>query len=408
MATPEFIPWTSGNQLRLLTGGSEFFPGLVAAIDTAQHSVFLETYIFANDPTAQRVVGALTRAAQRGVQVHVLVDGFGARNFVTDFGTDFQKNHVRFLVYRPEFLPWRFRRNRLRRLHRKLAVVDQKIAFVGGINIIDDGNTPAQLGHRFDFALSVLGPVAQQIHHAALREWTLVARSGFQAHLHHFQQHWLMEYRNLRQRLRDHIPNHSNLPLGQIRFLPRDNTLHRNTIANAYLAAIASAQSEICLAHAYFLPGYRFRHALHNAAQRGVRVKLLLQGNTDHPLLQYATRALYGSLLKAGIELYEFTGGFLHAKVGVTDQQWATVGSSNIDPFSLSLAHEGNVEICDTNFAKQLHQKLQNAIEQQSQQITLEQLKQAGWWSRGSRWIAYGLVRLLINFAGYGVRRGMD
>lgn len=406
----EQIPWTTGNQLKLFQGGNSLFPALVAAIEAAERSIFLETYIFAKDATTQTIATALERAAQRGVQVHVLVDGFGTRNFVADFGESLSAARVRFLVYRPELTTWRLRRSRLRRLHRKLAVIDKKTAFVGGINIIDDNNCPPQLAPRFDFAVQVTGAVAEQIHHAALREWMLVARSGFQAHLHHFRQHWLLEYRRLRQRLSNSPRNHTDPVQGQVqvRFLPRDNARHRSTIADAYLGAIASAQNEIFLAHAYFFPGYRFRRALLDARQRGVQVKLLLQGHTDHPLLQYATRALYGNLLEGGIELYEFTGGFLHAKVGIVDQHWATVGSSNIDPFSLSLAHEGNLEIRDPTFTHQLGQALQTAVEQQSVQITLEQLKHAGWLSRANRWLAYGLVRLLINFAGYGARRGME
>jgi cardiolipin synthase len=108
------------------------------------------------------------------------------------------------------------------------------------------------------------------------------------------------------------------------------------------------------------------------------------------------------------IEIYEYQHSYLHAKVAVIDRHWATVGSSNIDPFSLSLAHEGNLEIRDSTFTSQLGQALQTAIEQQSVQVTLEQLKHAGWLSRANRWLAYGLVRLLINFAGYGARRGME
>ncbi|MEY4593105.1 MAG: cardiolipin synthase ClsB [Pseudomonadota bacterium] len=409
---PDNIPWTSGNYLKLHTGGNEFFPALIAAIDKAQHNVFLETYLYADDLTTAAITEALLRAGMRGVQVQVLVDGFGSRHFFRSLAQTFQGTGVRFLVYRPEHRSWKFRRSRLRRLHRKLAVVDHHIAFIGGINIIDDNNTPPGLSPRFDFAIEASGPIAQQVHHAALREWALVARSGFQSHLHHWRQHWTAEYRQLSHRLRQSLmvstAQKQLTKPGQVRFLPRDNTRHRQTIANAYLSAIESAQQHIILAHVYFLPGFRFRHALREAALRGVQVTLLLQGTSDHPLLQYATQALYGNLLRAGIELHEFTGGFLHAKVGCIDGQWCTVGSSNIDPFSLSLAHEGNLEIRDSEFAGALEQRLKTAIEQQSRQITLEQLKHAGWWSRANRWLAYGLVQLLINFAGYGARRGMD
>lgn len=401
MRHPDRLPWTSGNHLQLLRGGGEFFPALITAIDAAQDSVFLETYIFANDVVGQSVIAALCRAAERGVAVNVLVDGFGARHFASHWGDRLAAANVSWLVYRPERTPWRLRRNRLRRLHRKLAVVDCQTAFVGGINIIADDNTPPGLAPRFDFAVSASGPLVLQVRHAALRQWSLVARIGFEAKLRYWRKkHWLDEYRRLRRGLFRAVPLDAND--GQARFLSRDNTRHRQTIANAYLEAIAHAQKEVFLAHAYFLPGYRFRHALRDAAARGVRVVLLLQGASDHRLLQYATRALYGSLLAAGIELYEFTGGFLHAKVGVVDGQWATVGSSNIDPFSLTLAHEGNLEIRDEAFAASLRQELFGLLGEHARHTTLLDLKKAGWRSRVSRWLAYGMVRLLAALVGYG------
>ena len=404
---PDNIPWTAGNQLQLLNSGAEFFPALINAIDAAQREIFLETYLFANDATGQAVAGALTRAAKRSVRVCVLVDGFGARNFMTDFGKRFQDAGVRYLSYRPAKTAWRFRRSQLRRLHRKLAVIDREIAFVGGINIIDDHNTPAGVGTRIDYAVVARGPITEQVYRAALREWTLVARSGFQAHLQRWTQQWLTEYRQLRHQDPNEIFDNSANTGPQARFLPRDNIRHRHCIVNAYLAAIETAQTSVLLAHAYFLPGFRIRHALREAAQRGVKVTILLQGSSDHWMLQFATRALYGSLLKEGISLYEYTSGFLHAKVGVIDGLWLTVGSSNMDPFSIYLAHEGNLEIRDTLMGEMLTQDIQRLIENDSTAITSEQLTHTPWLSRVARWSAYGLVRLLIALAGYGASREM-
>ena len=133
-------------------------------------------------------------------------------------------------------------------------------------------------------------------------------------------------------------------------FLVRDNFHHRRDIEPAYMRAIKQAGSEIILAHAYFLPGLEFRHALIHAARRGVRVVLLLQGRMEYLLQHYASRALYGNFLDAGIEIYEYRQNFLHAKVAVIDGHWATVGSSNIDPFSLFLSREANVVIDDEAF----------------------------------------------------------
>ena len=147
-------------------------------------------------------------------------------------------------------------------------------------------------------------------------------------------------------------------------FVVRDNFAHRRDIERAYLAALALAHDEILLASAYFLPGYRFRRLLKNAAARGVRVHLLVQGHTDHPFFQAAARALYRDLLAAGVAIHEYQASELHAKVAVVDSHWATVGSSNIDPFSLLLAREANIVVDDAAFARDLRQRLHQAISQ--------------------------------------------
>ena len=158
-------------------------------------------------------------------------------------------------------------------------------------------------------------------------------------------------------------------------FLMRDNFHHRRDIEAAYMRAIKQAESEIILAHAYFLPGRDFRHALINAAGRGVRVVLLLQGKVEYLLEHYGSRALYGSFLDAGIEIYEYHKSFLHAKVAVIDGHWATVGSSNIDPFSLLLAREANVVVDDEGFAATLAQSLKKTVETDGRQILADDWK---------------------------------
>ena len=184
----------------------------------------------------------------------------------------------------------------------------------------------------------------------------------------------------------------------------RDNIRLRHDIEHASLLGIASARRDILLANAYFLPGRRFRQTLLDAARRGVRIPLLIQGIADHPLQQRATRALYGQLLDAGIRIVEYHRSYLHAKVAVIDDHWATVGSSNIDPFSLLLAREANVVIRNAPFATGLRTRLQEAINLGGHEI------HASDWQRGSglqrlfNWVAYGLVRLMIGIAGYGNR----
>ena len=382
----ELIP---GNRLTLLQNGAEYFPALEAAIDQARREIFLETYIYEYDATGQRISAALMRAAGRGVTVHLLLDGFGTKTLARSVVEQLRTAGVQVLVYRPKVSPWTLKRARLRRMHRKIAVIDTRIAFVGGINIIDDMDAPGQIPPRYDYAVAVEGPLLAEIHYTARRLWTLVSWSQ------------LKRRRSRRYRSRIKLP-----PCGETwaALVKRDNLRHRHDIEDAYLQAIATAKQEILLANAYFLPGRRFRQELIQARARGVRVVLLLQGRVEYLLLHYASRALYGMLLEAGVEIYSYHKSFLHAKVAVIDGNWATVGSSNIDPFSLMLAREANVVALDAGFAATLRDSLLRAIDQGAQQIMADHWNRQPYYQRFLAWVSYGMVRFLMGMAGYARR----
>jgi cardiolipin synthase len=291
------------------------------------------------------------------------------------------------LKFRPKISPWTLRRRRLRRLHRKIAVIDQSLAFVGGINIIDDLDAPGQVSPRYDYAVSVEGPLVKKIYVSTRRLWLRVVWSGrlrFDWHRDKKRQAPLPE------------------PAGHMKsiFLVRDNFRHRRDIENAYLQAIEQAQSEIIVANAYFLPGRNFRQALFRAAGRGVRVVLLLQGKMEHRLAHYASRALFGSFLDAGIEIYEYHQSILHAKVAVIDNHWATVGSSNLDPFSLLLALEANIVVDDHNFATALKDSLEQAAKAGARRIFENNWKLQPIMHRLLCWLSYGLIRFMAGIAG--------
>jgi len=382
----DFLP---GNRIDLLTTGSEYFPALLEAIAAALVEVRIESYIFENDALGRRVVDALLQAARRGVAVHVMVDGFGASGFMPAFGAELIGAGVEVQVYRPEVARFKFRRHRLRRMHRKLVAVDARIAFVGGINIIDDMNVehmPKQTPPRYDYALRIEGPLLAPIHAAMRHLWKLVGWASLQ-----------------RRPDAPTICEAATTACGNMTaaFLIRDNLGHRRDIEDAYLAAIAAAQSEIIIANAYFLPGRSFRQALTAAARRGVKVTVLLQGRVEYLLLHYASQALYGALLAADVRIYEYRRSFLHAKVAVIDGHWATVGSSNIDPFSLLLAREANVVVKNSAFAAGLLASLRLAMQQGAVEVRREDWKKKFWPVRMAHWLAYALVRLMVGLAGY-------
>jgi cardiolipin synthase len=293
---------------------------------------------------------------------------------------------VKALVFRPKISPWTFRRERLRRMHRKIVVVDREIAFVGGINIIDDRERAGDMPTRFDYAVAVEGPLVNVVRLSAQRLWSTVAWSYFRK----------------RTAPGGAVPVSTSAG-GQMSaaFLVRDNIRHRRDIESAYMREIEQAKSEIILAHAYFLPGLDFRHALINAAGRGVRVVLLLQGRVEYRVQHYASRALYGNFLDAGIEIYEYRKSFLHAKVAVIDGHWATVGSSNIDPFSLLLSREANIAVDNEEFGATLTQSLKRTMESDGLRILRDNWKQQPAWLRFVSWLSYGLLRSMMAISGY-------
>jgi cardiolipin synthase len=382
----EFLP---GNRLKQLRSGVEYFPALEAAIRGARREVFLETYIYAGGATGRRITRALCEAALRGAAVHVLVDGFGARDMPEEFARELREAGARLLVFRPEIWRFRFRRDRLRRMHRKIAVADGRVAFVGGINIIDDMDTPRQVPPRYDYAVKIEGPLVARVQEAAVRLWNRIAL----ARLEH------------RWRVSHPVPPHAaSVGSQRAALVVRDNLRHRRDIEEAYLAAIGSAQQEIIIASAYFFPGRSFRRALVRAAARDVRVVLLLQGRVEYVLLHYASHALYGPLLEAGVEIYEYHKSFMHAKVAVIDGHWATVGSSNIDPFSLMLAREANVVIEDRRFAAELRAKLRVDMERGARVVAKTRWFTQPLWRRIPNWIGYGLARFTMGMFGLGGR----
>lgn len=380
------------NQLMLLQNGTAFFPQLCEDIDAAQHSIYLETYIFAVDETGRMVADALRRAAARGVVVRVLLDGYGSAELPQHWLDEMRAAKVEVQWFRREISPFTFSRSRmrrLRRLHRKLAVMDGEVAFVGGFNIINDVS-----GHdafsfpRLDYAVRVQGVVAGEIHATMRHMWGMVSWASFR--------------RRGKEIGRFVLDRAKHAVAPRITLVLRDNLRHRHDIEDAYLEAMAGAQREIIIANAYFLPGRVFRQALIQAAQRGVRVVLLLQGRVEYRLQHYATHALYDQLLAEGVEIYEYQPSYLHAKVAVVDGMWATVGSSNIDPFSLMLAREANLAVRNAGFAGELRASLLAAIADDAVRIGDGNDVTRSWMDRLVARISYGIVRLLIGLLGYG------
>jgi cardiolipin synthase len=393
--------------MELLEGGDAYFPALIQAMDAAVHEVRLETYIFNDDVSGQAVMQALIRAAQRGVQVYLMVDGLGTPDLPQPWLQALAQAGGHYAQFRPLGRLGLLLPGQWRRLHRKLALIDNELAFCGGINVLDDWLEPGEpplTAPRFDFAVAVRGPLVAQVAMAMKQLWWR-ARAVQSAREVDFRGGWeaLQNVATARgPRPAPSVPPTPSNPASpsvRAALLLRDNVHHRTQIERAYRKAIGSARQDILIANAYFLPGRRLRHALIRAAQRGVRVRLLLLAQFSWPLQAHAVRWMYRPLIEAGVEIHEYDSSFLHAKVAVVDGHWATVGSSNLDPLSLLLAREANVVVQDPVFGAQLQARLLQALAQDGRVVDRAAMDVPPW----SRWLdhlAFALLRLMVAIAG--------
>ena len=378
--------FTKGNQITLLRNGAEYFPALELAINAAKSEILLQVYIFELDDTGLRVGEALMQAAIRGVFVSLLLDGFGCRKFPQTYLKELKKAGIQVLFFRPKISPWTLKRNRLRRMHRKMTVIDGHVGFVGGINIIDDYNTPTHIPPRIDYAVRVEGALLPNMRDSMKSLWQVTCRT---------------QLKRIRSSSLEKTPKKKAIGRMRSAFLLRDNFRHRSEIEDAYLLAIQKAKSEILIANAYFLPGLRFRNALRDAAVRGVRIILLLQKRTEYMLLDLATHGLYSEFLNQGVEIYEYHKSFMHSKVAVFDGDLAMVGSSNIDPFSLFLSLEANLIVDNPSFSEELRRDVQALIDSGSRLITANKWRRHHYVKRLVSKFAYALVRSIMSVIGY-------
>jgi cardiolipin synthase len=381
------VTYVANNDITLLETGQQLFPAMIAAIDAARHDILFETYIFAEDEVARGIEAALIRAAGRGLKVRVLVDWFGTGHRACRRRAEaFARAGVHYRV----FNPW-FKRG-IARTHRKITVVDGEIAFVGGININDDMRhdyepylpLPAP---RWDFAVSVRGPLVAQIHFEAQAQWMRAGRLDILSRI------------GLYRETRKAPPTEGARPM-RAAFVVRDNLRNRRTIQRAYLQAIGQARKSVLLANPYFAPGRKFREALARAARRGVSVTLLI-GTGEFRMQDAVARSFYPKLLADGIQVVEYRKTQLHAKIAVVDDDWATVGSSNCDGLSLFLNQEANIVVRNAAFARAVRAHIERGVAD-GEIVRMEEFEGMGWMRRVRYEMAYLLYKLTMRIFAIG------
>lgn len=342
------LSFVGQNDIRLLHCGEEYFPALIAAFDAARLEIHLETYLFSVDETADSIKAALIRAAQRGVIVNVSTDWLGTGHAESAI---LQRDFGAAGVEHRSFNPW-FRRG-ISRMHRKLCVVDRQLAFLGGLNIIDDLHADDDISNvlpapRWDFGVQISGPLVATIHWEMAVHWARLGNISLRTRWATFKE----------QRLRR--PSEAREPMVAA-LVVRDNLRNRRTIQMAYLKALGAARHSALLANPYFAPGRKLRNGLISAAARGVDVTLLL-GVGQYRFQDVIARSFYPKLLKYGVKIVEYRKTQLHGKVAVIDDHWATVGSSNYDGFSLFINQEANVIVIDPGFVKTLREHIRRGV----------------------------------------------
>ncbi|HZY17416.1 MAG TPA: cardiolipin synthase ClsB [Ramlibacter sp.] len=376
--------WFDGNHFTLLENGEAFYPCVFQRIADARKEVVLETFILFEDKVGLALHEVLVAAARRGVQVDVTIDGWGSPDLSPQFIAGLREAGVRLHVFDPGPRPFGLRPKLLRRMHRKIVVVDGEIAFVGGINYSADHLADYGPEAKQDYAVEIRGPVVAEIHRFVHANLTAGSRHGE----HRRFWRWRRQVRHAAHEL-------PHAGTARAMLVSRDNSFHTTDIERQYRLAIRLARHRIVIANAYFFPGYRLIRDLRRAARRGVDVRLILQGQPDMPIVKTAASALYSHLVKAGVRIYEYCERPLHGKVALADDEWSTVGSSNLDPLSLSLNLEANVIIRDRAFNAHLHERLDHLVRHSCKQIQAEELEASGGFVHVLRsFLAFHLVRL--------------
>ena len=371
--------WLGGNAVELLENGEEYFPAVCEAISEAKHEVLIETFILFEDKVGLELQRVLIDAARRGVRIDLSVDGWGSPSLSPQYIGALAEAGVQLRAFDP---PPRWSPGRLhmfRRMHRKIVVADGRVAFLGGINFSADHLDDFGPEAKQDYSIRIEGPLAARIRGFAIAQLDEPGRRG---------------------RVRLPMPE----PAGnaEAMFVTRDNSRHRDAIEREYRAAIRAARHEVIIANAYFFPGYRLLKAMRYAAKQGVRVNLILQGQPDMPIVKYAAATLHAYLMRAGVQIHEYCKRPLHGKVALIDDEWATVGSSNLDPLSLALNLEANVIVRDRAFAQELRTALERLMREECRQVQWSDVaERRGGWLALVDVIAYHVTRHFPSWAGW-------
>ncbi|MCS6772377.1 MAG: phospholipase D-like domain-containing protein [Kiritimatiellae bacterium] len=336
------LPLCTGNAITPLRNGEEAYPAMLAAIESAQVSVTLSTYIFAHDAVGLRFADALGDAVERGVQVRVLIDDVGARySFPTIYGA-LERRHVKFAAFMPTFFHWRMPYINLRN-HRKILVVDSRVGFTGGMNIRQNHLVSDREGDRVqDLHFRIEGPAVAQMQTVFAEDWAFTTGERLEG------DPWFAEPR----------------AAGDIwaRGIPDGPDEDRDKLRSTILAALACARRRVRIVTPYFLPDSALISSLNTCALRGVEVQIVIPLVNNLRAVGWACQAHLWQVLERGCRVWRTPPPFDHSKLFVVDDAWSLIGSGNWDPRSLRLNFEFNLECYHEGFAAELNRRIDEKI----------------------------------------------
>ncbi len=375
-------PYYPHNTVRLIRGGAEYFDTLEQLLERAMHSVYLQTYIYEADETGNRIARALMHAANRGIYVHLLVDGYASQTLPKSFIKTLTEAGVQFRFFEPLFKSKHFYFGR--RLHHKVTVVDGRFALVGGLNISDRYNDTATHKAWLDWAVLTEGEVSVALYNIC------ASRS-------------LSPWRLRGVQLPPAPPFQLPGQICPVRVRVNDWVRGKREITRSYVEMLQQARHQVIIMSSYFIPGRLIRRQMARAVKRGVRIRVVLAGVSDVRIAKHAERFMYRWLLKLGIEVYEYHRNVLHAKISTYDRKWVTIGSYNVNEISERASVELNLDIFDKAFAEEVETRLVEIMMKDCRRITAAQMSGPfNMFQRLVQWCSYQFIRtLLVLFTFY-------
>lgn len=383
--------WTSGNRFALLENGDQYYPRVFERIAQAKFEVMIETFILFEDKVGIALRDVLVAAAQRGVEVHLTLDDYGSPDLSEAFMASLVDAGVHVHLFDPGRKYLGRRLNMLRRLHRKLVTIDGEIAFIGGINFSADHLADFGDEAKLDHAAEAQGPIVTRIRDFMREQLGEPPQRG----------DWARRLGNRFRRHRSPVEPDIDAEGAEAMLVTRDNNHHRDDIERHYRIAIRTAKRRVWIANAYFFPGYRLLRELRRAGRRGIDVRVILQGQPDVPFARFCASMLYHHLLRASVKVHEYCEKPMHSKIALVDHEWATIGSSNLDPLSLSLNLEANLVIRDRSFNQRLSERMEHLVRHSCKEIRLDELHEPKFWLGVRNFIVFHLLRYFPRWAGW-------